>query len=87
MKFADIPTIISYKDLVNHKTNSLSPTDYLNIQVKSDLIQGVMNNPVQSFIDDRGFLSQILHWYSLASVNYLMHLKTITVFTFCITYI
>jgi len=36
MKFADIPTIISYKDLVNHKTNSLSPTDYLNIQVKSD---------------------------------------------------
>ena len=48
MKFADIPTTINYKDLVNHKTNSLSPTDYLNIEVKSkfEYLKNLIDTPI-----------------------------------------
>lgn len=36
MKFADVPTIINYKDLVNNHTHSLSPNDYPSIKLKSN---------------------------------------------------
>jgi len=48
MKFADVPTTINYNDLVSHKTNSLSPTDYLDIQVKSNFqyLEKLIDTPI-----------------------------------------
>jgi len=48
MKFADVPRTITYNDVVNHKTNSLSPTDYLNIQVKSkfEYLEDLIDIPI-----------------------------------------
>ena len=48
MKFADVPATINYNDLVSHKTNSLSPTDYLDIQVKSNFqyLEKLIDTPI-----------------------------------------
>ena len=48
MKFANIPKTICYRGLVNHKTKSLSPTDYLDIKVKSkfEYLKNLIDTPV-----------------------------------------
>ena len=38
MKFSSIPKTINFQDLLEHKVHSLSPTDYLNIRLKSKFI-------------------------------------------------
>jgi type I restriction enzyme S subunit len=48
MKFSSIPKTINYKDLIEHKVNSFSPTDYLNIRVKSkfEYLENLIYTPI-----------------------------------------
>jgi type I restriction enzyme S subunit len=48
MRFANVPITISYKDLVSHRTNSLSSSDYLTIQVNSkfEYLKDLITTPI-----------------------------------------
>ena len=48
MKFADVPKTINYQDLLKHKSNSLSPSDYLDINIKSNFeyLEDLIDMPI-----------------------------------------